>query len=147
MSNDKNDAIFSVTSDGVNSKIKINTPPGASVTTNATKTNMQNVEQESSGGKISRNATDLTQVGGSQTARNKGKMAKLEQTTMICYYEIWKFNLIPKNLTGLPKSLKQIYGQFYKILYPLDRILSKLPVVNLLSGVIECVARKKSSLR
>lgn len=58
--------------------------------------------------------------------------------------KLWKFNLIPKNLTGLPKSLKQLYGRFYKILYPLDHTLSKLPILNLLSGVIECVARKKS---
>ncbi len=74
MSDDKNDAILSITSDGVNSKIKINTPPRATVITNATKTYMQNVEQESSGGKISHNAADLTQVGGSQTAKNQGKI-------------------------------------------------------------------------
>jgi|GEM_PF-2888348 hypothetical protein len=74
MTDDKNNAILSITSDGVNSKIKINTPPGASLTTNAEKINMQNVEQESSGGEISHNAGDLTQIGGSQTARNKGKI-------------------------------------------------------------------------
>ncbi|PIS30928.1 hypothetical protein COT42_02070 [Candidatus Saganbacteria bacterium CG08_land_8_20_14_0_20_45_16] len=74
MSDNKNDAIFSITSDGVNSKIKITTHPGANVTTNATKTHMQNVDQESSGGKISYNAADLTQDGGSQTAKNQGKI-------------------------------------------------------------------------
>ena len=74
MSDDKNDAILSITSDGVNSEIKINTPPGAYLTTNATKTHMQNVEQESSGGKISHNAADLTQVGGSQATKNQGKI-------------------------------------------------------------------------
>lgn len=47
---------------------------GASVTTNATKTHMQNVEQESSGGEISHNSTDLTQIGGSQKAKNQGKI-------------------------------------------------------------------------
>lgn len=74
MSNNKNDAILSVTSDGVNSKVKINTPPGSSVITNATKTYMQNVEQESSGGEISYNSADLTQIGGTQTAKNQGKI-------------------------------------------------------------------------
>lgn len=74
MAQDQNDAILSITSDGVNSKIKINTPVGASLTTNATETYMQNVEQKTSGGEISHNATDLTQVGGSQTAKNKGKI-------------------------------------------------------------------------
>ena len=83
MSDDKNDAILSITSDGVNSEIKINTPPGAYLTTNATKTHMQNVEQESSGGEISHNATDLTQVGGSQTAKNQGKITnRVEDGTL-----------------------------------------------------------------
>lgn len=74
MSDDKNNAILSITSDGVNSKIKINTPLDTSVKTNAAKTYMQNVEQESTGGENSHNAVDLTQVGGSQTAKNKGKI-------------------------------------------------------------------------
>ncbi|OGY68650.1 MAG: hypothetical protein A3B94_00610 [Candidatus Jacksonbacteria bacterium RIFCSPHIGHO2_02_FULL_43_10] len=74
MSEYKNDTIIFMTPDGVNNKIEINTPPGASVTTNATKIHMQNVEQESSGGEISHNATDLTQIGGRQTAKNNGKI-------------------------------------------------------------------------
>lgn len=56
--------------------------------------------------------------------------------------KLWKFNLIPKNLTGLPHRLKLFYGKFYKTLYPLDSFLSKIPLLNLLSGVIECVAKK-----
>lgn len=74
MTDDQNGAIFSISSDGVNSEIKINTPPEASVTTNATKTYMQNIEEKSSGGKISHNAADLMQIGGSQTAKNQGKI-------------------------------------------------------------------------
>lgn len=74
MPDDKNDAILSITSDGINSKIKINTPPGASVTTKSSKAHMQNIEQESSGGEISHNFGDLTQIGGSQTAKNAGKI-------------------------------------------------------------------------
>ncbi len=73
MSDDKGDAILTITSDVVNKKIKINTPPGASVTTNSSKAHMKNVEQESTGGDISHNSGDLTQIGGSQTASNRGK--------------------------------------------------------------------------
>lgn len=58
--------------------------------------------------------------------------------------KLWKFNLIPKNLTGLPPHIKRHYGRFYKILYPLDYLLSKIPVLNLLSGVIEVIAQKKA---
>ena len=56
--------------------------------------------------------------------------------------KLWKFNLVPKNLTGLPHRAKRLYGRFYRFLYPLDEMLSKIPLLNLLSGVIEGVARK-----
>lgn len=56
--------------------------------------------------------------------------------------KLWRFNLLPKNLTGMPKSMKYIYGHFYKLVYPLDDLFSKIPYLNLLSGVIEGVARK-----
>lgn len=57
--------------------------------------------------------------------------------------KIWKFNLLPKNLTGLPKALKQIYSNFHRLVYPMDKTLSSIPVLNMLSGVIEVVCRKK----
>ena len=69
-----NNTIISFNADGVNSKIEITTPPGASVVTNASQTYMQNIEEESSGGEISHNSADLTQIGGSQIAGNKGKI-------------------------------------------------------------------------
>ncbi|MFA7685308.1 MAG: class I SAM-dependent methyltransferase [Candidatus Gracilibacteria bacterium] len=56
--------------------------------------------------------------------------------------KLWRFNLLPKNLTGMPKSMKHIYGHFYRLVYPFDNLLSKIPFLNLLSGVIEGVARK-----
>jgi hypothetical protein len=64
------DSILSITPDG----IKINTPPGATVSTNSTQAHMQNVEQNTSGGHIDHNSKDLTQIGGSQSASNKGKI-------------------------------------------------------------------------
>lgn len=74
MNNGENDTILSIKSDGKNTKIKINTPLGSSVKTNSTQAYMRNIEQETTGGKISHNSNDLTQIGGSQTARNKGKI-------------------------------------------------------------------------
>lgn len=74
MSQDRNDVFFSITSDGVNNKTKITTPPGVSVKTNSTQAYMQNIEQKSTGGEISHNSNDLIQIGGSQTAINKGKI-------------------------------------------------------------------------
>lgn len=66
----KHDAILSISPDG----IKINTPSGTSLTTNSSKTHMQNIQQGSTGGEILHNAADLTQIGGSQTAKNAGKI-------------------------------------------------------------------------
>lgn len=60
-----------------------------------------------------------------------------------CAENLWKFNLFPKNLTGLPDGIKRFYGRFYKTVYLLDSIFSKIPGINLLSGVIEGIARKK----
>lgn len=56
--------------------------------------------------------------------------------------KMWKFNLLPKNLTGLPAGVKKFYGRFYRLVYPLDGLLSRIPLLNILSGVIEGVARK-----
>jgi hypothetical protein len=64
-------ALMTITSDG----IKINTPPGSAVITNATEAIMRGVEQTTSGGIISHTATNqLTQIGGSHTASNGGKI-------------------------------------------------------------------------
>lgn len=71
------------------------------------------------------------------------EMKKMLAETGFEIEKLWKFNLIPKNLTGLPHRVKDWYGRFHRVLYPLDRALSKIPVLNLLSGVIECIARKK----
>lgn len=60
-----------------------------------------------------------------------------------CVENLWKFNLLPKNLTGLPSGIKRFYGRFYKTVYLLDSIFSRIPGLNLLSGVIEGVARKE----
>ncbi|MFA6549962.1 MAG: hypothetical protein WCT36_01235 [Candidatus Gracilibacteria bacterium] len=80
---DENNAIFSITSDGVNSEITINTPPGASVKTNSTETYMQNIDQTSTCGEISHNSNNLTQIGGSQSASEGGKITnRVENGTL-----------------------------------------------------------------
>ena len=68
---------------------------------------------------------------------------KLLEQHGFCAENLWKFNLLPKNLTGLPRGIKRFYGRFYKIVYLLDSIFSKIPGLNLLSGVIEGISRKK----
>ncbi len=68
---------------------------------------------------------------------------KLLEQHGFCAENLWKFNLLPKNLTGLPRGIKHFYGRFYKTVYLLDSIFSKIPGLNLLSGVIEGIARKK----
>lgn len=54
-------------------------------------------------------------------------------------------NAIPHNLSGLPRSVGAIYGRLAPLLDPIDRILSKTPVINRICGVLEIVAVKKAT--
>jgi ubiquinone/menaquinone biosynthesis C-methylase UbiE len=51
-------------------------------------------------------------------------------------------NLIPRNLTGLPQSIKIIYSKFSKLWLFLDEYLCKIPVLNQIAGALEITARK-----
>jgi len=54
----------------------------------------------------------------------------------------WRRNVLPRNLTGLPLSVKTVYGKFYREIEALDSILAGVPPISYLSGVLEVVARK-----
>jgi hypothetical protein len=72
MPDDNIGSVFSISDDGEQRTITINTPPGCSFDTNADDTVMEGVEQTSSGGSISHHAGNLTQIGGRQSASNGG---------------------------------------------------------------------------
>jgi hypothetical protein len=72
---DENQSFVLFNANGANRKIIISTPPKSSARIDATKIHMQNVEEKSTGGKISHNAErELIQIGGNQTARGEGKI-------------------------------------------------------------------------
>lgn len=50
-------------------------------------------------------------------------------------------NMLPKNLIGLPRQLKALYGQAGAIVMELDCVLSRVAFLNWISGTIEVVAR------
>lgn len=52
-------------------------------------------------------------------------------------------NLIPKNLTGLPESLRKVYSAASKPLIAVDGVVSQIPGLNTLAGVIELTAMKR----
>jgi len=52
-------------------------------------------------------------------------------------------NLIPKNLTGMPASLRNLYSKASKPLIQLDQLFSNLPLVHNIAGVIELTAVKR----
>lgn len=54
--------------------------------------------------------------------------------------KIKRSNVLPKNLTGLPKFTKEVYGNLYPLLIPFDSFLSKIPIINRICGVFEIVA-------
>lgn len=49
-------------------------------------------------------------------------------------------NMVPKNLTGLPAWLRDSYGRLAPALLVLDRLLSAVPGLNQLAGVLEIIA-------
>ena len=52
-------------------------------------------------------------------------------------------NFLPRNLTGFPSRVKDVYGRFYRQIDAIDRILANTPPTSYLSGVLEFVARKR----
>ena len=72
-------------------KIEINTPQGGEVITNASKIHMENVDQVSIGGSIEHNAGDLTQIGGSQTAINGGRIINRVEGGTLYQRDIHRF--------------------------------------------------------
>jgi SAM-dependent methyltransferase len=51
-------------------------------------------------------------------------------------------NLIPRNLTAMPVWLRSAYSRFSRILIALDGVLSHIPLLNRVAGVLEITAQK-----
>jgi SAM-dependent methyltransferase len=54
-----------------------------------------------------------------------------------------RFNMLPKNLTGLPAGVRDFYSNFSDAVMAADRLLSRVPVVNRVAGVLEVLARRR----
>lgn len=50
-------------------------------------------------------------------------------------------SLVPKNLTGIPATVRNVYSRFSGPLMALDGILCRIPGLNALAGVMEITAR------
>lgn len=53
-----------------------------------------------------------------------------------------RHNMLPKNLTGLPDFLRNLYSGFSGTVLALDHFLSRVPGLNRLAGVLEILARR-----
>jgi SAM-dependent methyltransferase len=51
-------------------------------------------------------------------------------------------NLLPKNLGGLPEPVRVFYSRFSRTLIGLDDVLSRIPALNRIAGVLEVMARR-----
>jgi SAM-dependent methyltransferase len=58
---------------------------------------------------------------------------------------IRRANLIPKNLTGMPNTVRTAYSRWSRALIAVDGILCRIPVVNRLAGVLEITAQRRST--
>ena len=52
-----------------------------------------------------------------------------------------RYNMLPKNLTGLPMRLRDLYSMLAQPIHVADRVLSTVPIVNRVAGVLELTAR------
>lgn len=57
---------------------------------------------------------------------------------------ISRANALPHNLTGLPRRVASLYGNLSPVLIPLDRAISRVPLLNHACGVLEVVAVAKT---
>ncbi len=53
-----------------------------------------------------------------------------------------RFNFVPKNLTGMPRRLKEIYNLFSRPLLEFDKVICVIPGLNRFAGVLEITAQK-----
>lgn len=53
-----------------------------------------------------------------------------------------RYNMLPKNLTGVPAALRDVYSMFTGPIMTIDRALSRIPGLNRFAGVLEVLARK-----
>lgn len=53
-------------------------------------------------------------------------------------------NLLPKNLTGVPTFVRDVYSTLSRPIIALDGLLSRVPLLNRVAGVMEILARKVS---
>lgn len=74
---------------------------------------------------------------------SKPEIVSLLSQTGFSVKTVGRANLIPKNLTGMPASLRRHYSQFTSLLMALDDILCQVPVLNQFAGVMEITAQKR----
>lgn len=53
-------------------------------------------------------------------------------------------SMVPKNLTAMPTSVRAFYSRFARQLLALDAVLSSIPGLNQIAGVLEVMARRSS---
>jgi 2-polyprenyl-3-methyl-5-hydroxy-6-metoxy-1,4-benzoquinol methylase len=64
------------------------------------------------------------------------------QVSGFTHVTVRRANLIPKNLTGMPQSVRRAYSGLSKPLIRADQVASQLPLLRNLAGVLEVEARK-----
>jgi len=52
-------------------------------------------------------------------------------------------NMLPKNFTGIPSFIKKAFERFPNFILKIDHILARIPILNLISGIVEISACKR----
>lgn len=62
-----------------------------------------------------------------------------------CIESLARYNMLPKNLTGVPAVIRDFYSRFSSVIHAADTALSAIPVVNRIAGVMEIYARRRQT--
>ena len=72
----------------------------------------------------------------------KSEIVRMLHTAGLEAVRVRRANLIPKNLTGMPATLRRVYSRFSRLLIAADGHLAQVPGLNQVAGVMEITARK-----
>jgi len=73
---------------------------------------------------------------------SEGEIRRLLSATGFRVVRLRRFNMLPKNMTGLPTSIRAYYSRLSGTVFGADGLLSSVPILNRLAGVLEVLAQK-----
>jgi len=71
---------------------------------------------------------------------SESEIRELLRRTGFRVVRLARYNMLPKNLTGLPRGVRDVYSRYTHGVMHVDRTLSSIPLLNRIAGVLEILA-------